>query len=62
MKINYLEDEPKKLNPINIETIENLIWVNFTFDNKNAGLLTTRIKNDATAIFSDGTFQLSGNL
>ena len=60
--MNYLEDEPKKLNSINIETTDNLIWVNFTFDNKNSGMLTTRIKNNATAIFSDGTFQVSGNL
>ena len=36
--------------------------MNFTFENKEAGKLTTRVQNDASSTFSDGIFKLSGNL
>ena len=61
-RINYIEDEPRRSDSIIIQTKADFYWVDLTLDNKAVGLLTSRIRNNATVVFSNGVFKVSGNL
>ena len=52
--MNYIEDQPKRLKPIQITTKEDFNWVNITLNNKKSGVLITRKTSDANVTFIDG--------